>query len=169
MADDGASRLEHHRNVGAAQFRQHGGRVLLRRNDRPSFIGDAQASTKIDVLQRNPLVAKLQGEVEVPPGDLDGTGTFTLFVNPGQKRVCYELTLAGIDTPTAAHIHKAPPTEAGPVVAPLTAPAADGKSSACVTVAEDLAKDILQNPDAYYVNVHNAEFPAGAVRGQLAK
>lgn len=26
---------------------------------------------------------------------------------------------------------------------------------------------ILANPDGYYLNVHNAEFPAGAVRGQL--
>ncbi len=25
-----------------------------------------------------------------------------------------------------------------------------------------------QNPEAYYVNVHNAAFPAGAVRGQTA-
>ena len=41
-------------------------------------------------------------------GDLDGTGTITLYVNPGQKRVCYDLTLAGIEAPTAAHIHLAP-------------------------------------------------------------
>ncbi len=31
------------------------------------------------------------------------------------------------------------------------------------TVAE-----ILANPENYYVNVHNAEYPAGALRGQLA-
>ena len=27
--------------------------------------------------------------------------------------------------------------------------------------------DILANPEDYYVNVHNAEFPSGAIRGQL--
>jgi hypothetical protein len=32
-----------------------------------------------------------------------------------------------------------------------------------------LAKDILKDPADYYVNVHNAEYPAGALRGQLSK
>ncbi len=30
------------------------------------------------------------------------------------------------------------------------------------------AADIATHPEDYYVNVHNAEFPGGAVRGQLS-
>jgi len=102
-------------------------------------------------------------------GDPDGTGTITLFINPGQKRLCYDLTLAGIDTPTAAHIHEAPAGVSGPVDIPFPTPPL-GASSACVTdvSAQELA-EIISKPSEYYYNVHNAAYPAGALRGQLAR
>jgi len=115
------------------------------------------------------LETTLTGAAEVPgPGDPDGSGTAKVVVNYGQKRVCYELEVSGIAPATAAHIHFAPVGVAGGVVVPLAAPS-DGDSSGCVDVAAELAKNILKNPAAYYVNVHNADFPAGAIRGQLAK
>jgi CHRD domain len=101
-------------------------------------------------------------------GDPDGSGTARITVNIGQKRVCYELRVSGIVPATAAHIHLAPAGVAGPVGVPLGAPS-DGDSSGCVAVTAELAKNILKNPAAYYVNVHNVDFPAGAVRGQLGK
>ena len=117
-----------------------------------------------------PLSAHLTGAAERPaPGDPDGGGHATLRVNVGQSQVCYDLMVEKIATATMAHIHKAGPDAAGPVVVSLTAPDAGGKSSACVTADAALVKDILQNPGAYYVNVHNADFRAGAVRGQLTK
>jgi hypothetical protein len=36
-----------------------------------------------------------------------------------------------------------------------------------VTGAADVVSDLLANPSSYYVNVHNADFPAGVLRGQL--
>jgi hypothetical protein len=101
-------------------------------------------------------------------GDPDGTGTFTLFVNPGQKRVCYELTIADIEAPNAAHIHKAPAGVSGPVVIPFTAPPL-GSSTGCVDTTSRQAAQIIAKPEQYYFNVHNATYPAGAIRGQLAK
>jgi len=115
------------------------------------------------------LQTSLTGAAEVPgPGDPDGTGTAEITVNPGQNQVCYKLTVSNIAPATAAHIHEAPPTAAGPVVVTLGAPTS-GMSSGCVTVTRELALEILKDPADYYVNVHNAPFPAGAVRGQLAK
>ena len=114
----------------------------------------------------------MTGANEVPgPGDPDGTGTARVIVNYGQKRVCFELTAAHIVTPTAAHIHFAPVGVAGGVVVPLTAPTGPDPytSSGCVDVSAAVAKGILKNGAGYYVNVHNADFPAGAIRGQLAK
>ena len=116
------------------------------------------------------LTTTLTGEQEVPVlGDLDGTGFTTVTVNPGQRMVCYELSVSGIAPATAAHIHEAPPGVAGPVVVPLSEVPSDGFSSGCEQVGRDLAKEILKNPADYYVNVHNAEFPGGALRGQLSK
>jgi hypothetical protein len=89
-------------------------------------------------------------------------------LNQGQSEICFEITVSGIAPATAAHIHVAPAGVAGPVVVPLTPPTS-GSSSGCVSVDPGLIKAIRQNPSAYYVNVHNADFPAGAVRGQLSK
>jgi hypothetical protein len=111
----------------------------------------------------------LTGAAEFPgPGDPDGAGTAKVFVNHGQKRVCYELTATNIVTPTAAHIHIGAVGVAGPVVVPLTPPVG-GSSAGCVDVTAAVAKAILKNGAGYYVNVHNADFPDGAIRGQLAK
>jgi hypothetical protein len=115
------------------------------------------------------LSATLTGAAEVPgPGDPDGTGTATLTVNPGLGQICYELTVSGIAPATAAHIHVGAAGVAGPVVVTL-APPTDGTSSGCVSVSRELALAILTSPSGYYVNVHNADYPAGAVRGQLSK
>ena len=115
------------------------------------------------------LTTTLTGGQEVPvPGDTDGIGFATVTVNPGQGVLCYELSVSGIATATAAHIHEAPRGMAGDVRVHLLPPTG-GSSSGCVEVGRTLAKEILQDPADYYVNVHNAEFPGGALRGQLSK
>lgn len=75
-------------------------------------------------------------------------------------------------TVTAAHIHVGPEGVAGDVVVPLFAGAFAGtdSTSGCVQgVSEELIKAIRKDPDNYYVNIHSDVFPAGAIRGQLAK
>ena len=119
--------------------------------------------------QGRSLSTTLTGAAEVPgPGDPDGAGTATLTVNPGLGQICYELTVSGIAPATAAHIHLGAVGVAGPVVVPL-APPTGGSSSGCAEVSRELALAILKTPSDYYVNVHNADYPAGAVRGQLSK
>lgn len=112
------------------------------------------------------LSAALTGPVETPKGDPDGTGQFTARFNPGHSQLCYTLTSAMIAAPTAAHIHVGNAGEAGPPVLPLQAQAT---TETCVAIGKDLVDKILADPAGYYVNVHNAEFPGGAVRGQLTK
>ncbi len=57
-----------------------------------------------------------------------------------------------------------PEGSSGTVVVALQPPS-DGKSSGCVVTT--FAQDILENPEEFYVNVHNVDYPGGAIRGQL--
>jgi len=118
----------------------------------------------------HPLMAMLSGANEKPtPGDPAASGMAHVTVNPGQNQVCYELMVEKLAQPTMAHIHKGGPNEAGPVALALSPPDPAGHSKACVAADPALAKDLVQNPGDYYVNVHSAQFKAGAIRGQLAK
>jgi len=38
-----------------------------------------------------------------------------------------------------------------------------------VTADRELILAIIQDPGAYYFNVHNATYPGGALRGQLTR
>ena len=110
----------------------------------------------------------LTGEVESPAGDPVATGTATVRLRAGQGQLCYRVSadnLAG--AAVAMHIHRAAAGAAGPVVVPLATPGADGKAGGCVAVARSLVGQILAAPAQFYVNVHTAAFPAGAIRGQL--
>lgn len=123
----------------------------------PAFAGGAKLSTT------------LTGAAEVPPADLDGSGTATLTVNVGQSEVCFDIVVRDITLPaTGAHIHAAPAGTNGPVVVALTPPDASGVSSGCVSADRELVKAILKSPEQYYVNVHTVDYPGGAVRGQLS-
>ena len=117
-----------------------------------------------------PFSMALTGEAEVNAagvfnqGDLDGVGAATLRINPGLGEVCWTITVSGVEPILAAHIHVAPSTAPGPIVVPL-----EPYSGGCTDVTRELARQIIKNPSAYYVNVLNAPFPPGALRGQLSR
>ncbi len=116
-----------------------------------------------------PLSAELIGANEAPiAGDPDGSGYVSMTLNQGQGTITYELYAEGIATPTGAHIHVGPPGVPGPIVVHLMPPVG-GASMGVVEVDPELIKSIRQNPGAYYVNVHNATYKGGAIRGQLSK
>ena len=115
------------------------------------------------------LSAHMMGTAEKPTGDPDGMGHATLKVDAAKNQICYDLSVEKIAPATMAHIHKGAAGASGPPVVTLDKPGADGKSKGCATAAPDVVKDIVANPANYYVNVHNADFGGGAIRGQLSK
>jgi CHRD domain len=100
-------------------------------------------------------------------GDPNGRGTFSATLDG--RQLCYGITVKNIENPVAAHIHRGSAKVAGPVVQPLDQPATGdpGASSACVRISRSLARGLRRNPSRFYVNVHTASLPNGAVRGQL--
>jgi CHRD domain len=112
------------------------------------------------------LYADLSGAAEVPPGAENGKGTVEVTLNEDTGKVCWKFSgLSGLEgKPLLAHIHKAKAGKAGDVVVPL---GERYKRSGCTTASKSLVKAILAHPGRYYVNVHNDEYPSGAVRGQL--
>lgn len=123
-----------------------------------------------------PLNAILTGDAEVPgPGDADGGGVMNLTLNSGQQEICWELTVNDIMPPSRAHIHRGEAGTNGGVevfffdtVIPTPIPVPEDLSG-CVDVARALIKEIRSSPESFYVNIHNEQFPAGAIRGQLMK
>lgn len=116
-----------------------------------------------------PFTVDLTGAAEVNAGgmpnqgDPDGSGTASLRINPGTGEVCWEIEVADVETIMMAHIHVGASTTTGPIVVNL-----NPYTGGCNEVDRDIALAIITDPGSYYVNVHNTEFLAGALRGQLA-
>jgi len=118
--------------------------------------------------------AFLSGDQEVPvaggPAVGDPTGRAVAFIDAHDTQVSYSMAWLGI-SPTLGHIHKAPFGTNGPVVVPLFASAVPSTvvaiSGTVTGLDAALVKDIKEHPSAYYANMHSAQFPGGAVRGQL--
>ncbi|MEW2426100.1 CHRD domain-containing protein [Streptomyces nigra] len=121
------------------------------------------------------LKARLSGDQEVPTagqssaGDEDGSGEALIEVKG--DRVIFSLRWSGIGAPTLGHIHEGRAGTNGDVRVPLfttAMPDTVTKAVGSVTVTDKaLAQKLRTNPAGFYVNLHDAANPAGAVRGQL--
>lgn len=113
----------------------------------------------------------MDGDQEVPgPGAPDGQASGTLSIDDATGQISWSFTYAGIAAPAAMHIHTGAAGASGGVAVPLAVTTSGGEGTLIgMTTAEaDAVQAILANPAGYYVNIHNADFRSGAVRGQLA-
>ena len=116
-----------------------------------------------------PLATDLSAGNEVPPSGTGASGTADVTLNQGLGEVCVDISASGLSAPVVAgHIHHAPAGVNGGVVVNLGVNSAD--YSACIGgVNKELIKDIRQNPQNYYINIHTTAVPSGEIRGQLSK
>lgn len=131
---------------------------------------DVATSVANQVDQATEFKTTLTGAAEVPgPGDPDGSGNATLNLDVTGGKVCYTVTVAKLDPPTAMHIHEGEKGKAGGIVVPLTAPSSGDTTTpqTCTDVDAELMGRITAQPGNFYVNVHTGTYPQGAIRGQL--
>ena len=145
--------------------------------------GQLHRSRHLDLDLPHQLAAGLSGANEVPPADPDGRGL--ALVRTGKERVCFAVGWTGIGAPIFAHIHVGAAGVNGPVVViffdvpelaatppppPAALPDTVSAVGGCVDDQDPATlRAIRRHPADYYVNVHNSEFPGGAIRGQLRR
>lgn len=139
-------------------------------------------------------VVKLSGDNELPnPVDTKARGRATFKVGKDDKRIRFKITVSQLDNYLAGHIHIAPPTENGPVVAwlfpkepypfpnfvddPLLPGTTNGVLAEGVITEEDLSGPLAgMSLDALiseleagnaYVNLHTSQFVSGEIRGNF--
>jgi hypothetical protein len=108
-------------------------------------------------------------------GDPDASGTATLKLHLNAGKVCYTIKVRGLEAPVEpapgvgdAHIHL---MSTGAIAVDLETDfrRVDGFyiSTGCVSVSNELLQEIATNPTAFYINIHNAPYPGGALFGTL--
>ncbi len=127
-----------------------------------TFCTAASAQTTFD--------AFLNGLGETPPNTSPGTGFGTVVLNAAQTQITVDLSWSGLTAPaTALHIHG--PGGAGTnaaVIFPFSGvPAATAGSIPEQTFAITPTQVGYLFSGYLYMNVHDANFPGGEIRGQL--
>src|SRR5215216_1525697 len=97
--------------------------------------------------------AELTGAEVVPtPGDPNGSGMARFHFYPMKNKICYRVTVSGIQTATKAHLHMGNAGEVGPVKLGLLPPRNSARE--CIRgLGERFIKKIARNPSRYYVDV----------------
>jgi len=121
------------------------------------LFGSLSANAAIIEFQVN-----LNGGQQVGGGDVDGSGIGSLFIDDVALTIDWSFEVINIVMPlTGAHIHAAPAGSNGSILVDF-----DSQLVGTGLFDADLAA-VLANPTNFYVNLHNSEFPGGAIRGQL--
>ncbi|KAI5853027.1 hypothetical protein DFP73DRAFT_470322, partial [Morchella snyderi] len=125
-------------------------------------------------------------------GEKNAVGYFNFGINSDENVICYNITLLGVtgeyQSPanTATHIHQAMSGMAGPARIAFPNPIGNGtrrNSVGClkgpfstgITVnGSDTGEgfsvgQIEDNPRGFFTDVHTRNFPAGALRAQIAR
>lgn len=116
--------------------------------------------------QGDSLRSNMSGDQVGPqPGAPSAFGTANVFVDLGRGVLCYRMGYDGISRPTGAHVHRGGPGQSGQPVIDLQ-PVMNGDEG-CVGADPTALRNLREDPEAFYLQLHTPEHPDGAIRGQL--
>ena len=112
--------------------------------------------------------------VTAPGGDPNLSGDADLAVNPRKGTVCFDIdvdqSVKGARTIVAVHIHPGPVAETCDTedcAPPIDLDFANQGLHGCAHAGRQLLSSLVDEPEQFFLDVHTANFPAGAIRGQL--
>ncbi|MFF7931096.1 CHRD domain-containing protein [Streptomyces sp. NPDC007940] len=123
------------------------------------------------------LAASLRGANEVPvaggPAVGDKDGAALEFIKVKGDKVSVAVKWAGVARPTALHIHQGARGVNGGIKVDFTGLLKNSRNHTVTGTVKVEDKALLgrlkADPNSFYANLHTAQFPGGAVRGQLHK
>ncbi|MDX3850983.1 CHRD domain-containing protein [Streptomyces sp. AK02-01A] len=129
----------------------------------------------LGIINGGALQALSDGDQEVPKDDKskvgDPDGRAVTFLDPEGSRLNYSMAWLNTGSPTLGHVHQGPAGKNGEVRFPLfTTPVPAGIFAISGTLSGQdpaMVEEVRNDPGGFYANLHTAEFPDGAVRGQL--
>jgi hypothetical protein len=155
----------HHSDHGGMSHSAHGDQTIVAQS---GVVGGSGGTI---------LATSLRGANEVPvqggPAVGDKDGAALEFIKVKGDKVSIAVTWRGTGRPTMLHIHQGAKGTNGGVKVDFSKllDKIKGHSVVGTVKVEDAAllAALKSDPGAFYANLHTAEFPGGAVRGQLHK
>jgi hypothetical protein len=145
-----------------------------------AFAGCGGTNKATTTAAPTPLPPNVTGHQPLPPlksatyninlagfkgGALHGSGLAVISINASSVELCWKFSqLMNVTAPTVARIYINFRGASGTHGLPLGSPY---KSSGCVPESSAVLSEILAHPHRFYVAIHDAQFPGGAVHGQL--
>ncbi len=109
----------------------------------------------------------MDGMQEVPVTITNAYGTGVFILSKDNSKIKYLVVMQGLSGAlTGAHLHLGQPGIAGPVIVDLTSSIAGNIIAGVISNPAAALLDSM-NAGSIYLNVHNAMFPSGEIRGQL--
>lgn len=158
---------------GAAYAMATTGQSAAQHPDAVATVADFTSGSPMTVYLEADLNGRNEQTRMPQPGMGDPRGSATEVLRIKGNQVAFEITWQNLGAPTAAQIHSGASGMAGAAVMPMmTAPMSDTVTAIAGSVTVNDARllvRLVNNPSQFYLNLGNAKYPRGAVRGQFRR